>query len=140
MTRAEVEAFLAHHKRSFASRSAPTLAADHTEHGTLRTPAEGTRTGRAEIQKVYEYWLTAFPDMDFDWGAPIIDGDRVAFIWHFAGTVSGQFFGDVRPGTRVQFDGAVQYDLSPEGIISAHHVYDFTGALVTAGALKVKPT
>jgi predicted ester cyclase len=134
-----VDAFLAHHKRSFRSRSAPTLAADHAEDGTLRTPAEGTRTGRGEIQKVYEYWLTAFPDMDFDWDAVIIDGDRVAFMWHFGGTVSGQFFGDVRAGTRVQFDGAAQYTLSPEGIVSANHVYDFTGALVTAGALKVKP-
>ena len=140
MTRSEVEAFLARHKRSFESRSAQTLAADHTEHGTMRTQAEGTISGRAEIQKVYEYWLTSFPDMEFEWDSVIVEGDRVAFLWHFGGTVSGQFFGEVKPGTRVRFDGAAQYTLSPEGIVSAHHVYDFTGALVTAGALKVKPT
>ena len=48
-------------------------------------------------------------------------------------------FGDVRPGIPVRFAGAAEYVLSPEGIVSARHVYDFTGALVAAGALKVKP-
>ena len=140
MTRAEVEAFLARHKQSFESRSARTLAADHAENGTLQTPAEGTVTGRAEIQRVYEFWLTAFPDMDFGWDEPVVEGNRVAFFWDFEGTSSGQFFGDVRPGIPVRFNGAAEYVLSEEGIVSARHVYDFTGALVSAGALKVKPT
>ncbi len=77
--------------------------------------------------------------MDFTWSAPIVEGTRVALFWHFAGTVSGQFFGDVHPGTRVQFDGAAEYVVSPEGIVSARHLFDFTGALVLAGVLKVKP-
>ena len=139
MTRAEVEAFLARHKRSFESRSATVLAADHTEGGTLQTPAEGTVTGRLEIQKVYEFWLTAFPDMVFGWDEPVVEGNRVAFFWDFEGTSSGQFFGDVRPGIPVRFSGAAEYVLSSEGIVNARHVYDFTGALVAAGALKVKP-
>jgi hypothetical protein len=29
--------------------------------------------------------------------------------------------------------------VSPEGIVTARHVFDFTGALVSAGVLKVKP-
>lgn len=140
MTRSEVEAFLTRHKKSFESRSASTLAADHTEHGTLQTPAEGTVTGRADIQRVYEFWLTAFPDMTFGWDEAVVEGNRVAFFWDFEGTSSGQFFGDVRPGIPVRFGGAAEYVLSPEGIVSARHVYDFTGALVAAGALKVKPT
>ncbi len=139
MTRSEIEAFLERHQQSFNSRSAATLAADHIEHGTLQTPAEGTVTGRGEIQRVYEFWLSAFPDMDFQWDPPVVDGDRIAFFWHFGGTASGQFFGEVRPGTPVHFEGAAEYVLSPEGIVSARHVYDFTGALITAGALKVKP-
>ena len=73
------------------------------------------------------------------WDAPIIDGDRAALFWRFAGTVDGTFFGEVKPGTRVQFPGAAEYHLSPEGIVSARHLFDFTGALVTAGVLKVKP-
>ena len=140
MTRAEIDTFLVRHQKSFASRSAEVMAADHAEHGTFYSPAAGNVTGRPKIQKVYEYWLEAFPDMEFTWGPPIIEGDRVALFWHFGGTVAGQFFGEVRPGTRIQMDGAGQYVLSAEGIVTARHVFDFTGALVLAGALKVKPT
>ena len=139
MSRADVDRLLARHQEAFASRSAAALTAGHTEFGTFYSPAAGTVTGHAEIRKVYEYWLTAFPDMEFTWRAPIIDGQRVALFWHFGGTIAGQFFGDVRPGTRVQFDGAAEYVLSTEGIVSARHLFDFTGALIVAGVLKVKP-
>lgn len=139
MTRSEIDDLLARHQQSFASRSAATLTADHTASGTFYSPAAGTVTGHAEIRKMYDYWLAAFPDMDFTWGPPIVEDDRVALFWHFGGTVGGQFFGDVKPGTRVQFDGAAAYVVSPEGIVSARHIFDFTGALVTAGVLKVRP-
>jgi predicted ester cyclase len=140
MTRADIDQLLARHHQAFASRSAAALTAGHTESGSFFSPAAGTVTGHTEIRKVYEYWLTAFPDMEFTWGPPIIDGQRVALFWHFGGTLAGKFFGDVRPGTRVQFDGAAEYLVSPEGIVSARHLFDFTGALVAAGVLKVKPT
>jgi predicted ester cyclase len=139
MTRSEIDALLARHRQSFDRRNAARLAADHTEHGTFYSPAAGTVTGRSEIQKVYEYWLTAFPDLDFKWDTPIVEGDRLALFWHFSGTVAGPFFGDVRSGTRVQFVGAAEYVVSPAGIVSARHLFDFTGALVSAGVLKVKP-
>jgi hypothetical protein len=139
MTRDAIDHLLSRHRQSFASRNPATLALDHTEGGTFYSPAAGTVTGRAEIQKVYEYWLTAFPDLEFNWTAPIVEGDRVALFWHFSGTAAGPFFGDVKPGTRIEFPGAAAYVLSPEGIVSARHLFDFTGALVIAGVLKVKP-
>lgn len=139
MTRPDIDRFLARHLQSFASHSAATVTADHVAHGTFYSPAVGTVSGHAEIHRVYEYWFTAFPDMAFTWVTPIVEGNRVALFWHFAGTISGQFFGEVKPGTRVQFDGAAEYVLSPEGIVSARHLFDFTGALVAAGVLKVKP-
>lgn len=139
MTRADIERLLARHQQAFAGRSAAALTADHTESGTFYSPAVGTVTGQTEIRKVYEYWLTAFPDMEFTWRAPIIDGQRLALFWRFGGTLAGQFFGDVRPGTRVEFDGAAEYVVSPDGIVTARHLFDFTGALVAAGVLKIKP-
>jgi predicted ester cyclase len=140
MTRSDIEALLARHQQSFASRSAETLAGDHAENGTFSSPAAGVVTGRAEIRKVYEYWLSAFPDMEFTWNAPIIDGVRAAIFWQFGGTLAGKFFGDVKPGTRVAFAGAAEYVLSAEGIVSARHLFDFTGALVSAGVMMIKPT
>jgi predicted ester cyclase len=139
MTRADIDGLLARHQAAFVNHSAPALTAEHAESGTFYSPAVGTVTGHHEIRKVYEYWLKAFPDMDFTWGTPIVEGQRVALFWHFGGTLANQFFGEVKPGTRVQFDGAAEYVVSPEGIVSARHLFDFTGALVAAGVLKVKP-
>ena len=140
MTRSEIDAFMERHRESFSSRTAGTIAADHAEHGTFYSPAVGTVTGRARIVDVYQYWLTAFPDMEFTWGPPIVDGHRAAIFWQFRGTLAGPFFGDVKTGTRLEFPGAAEYDLSPAGIVAARHVFDFSGALVKAGVLKVKPT
>lgn len=139
MTRAEVQAFLERHKQSFASRNATTIAADHTELGSFESPAAGIVRGRAAIEDVYLYWLRAFPDLDFSWREPVIDGDRAAFFWHFRGTLAGEFFGHENPGAKVEFMGAAEYNLSPEGIVRARHIFDFTGSLVSAGVLKVKP-
>ena len=139
MTRPEIDALLARHAQSFASRSASTLSLDHTENGTFYSPAAGTVQGREEIRKVYDYWLSAFPDLSFTWDAPIVEGRRVALFWRFGGTIAGEFSGDVRSGTRIEFAGAAEYVVSPEGIVSARHLFDFTGALVAAGVLKVKP-
>ena len=140
MTRAEIEALLAKHQQSFDSRSASTLAADHIPNGTFYSPAAGHVTGREAIQKVYDYWLEAFPDMQMTLGSPIIEGNRAALFWEFRGTLHGQFFGDVKPGTKVSFPGSAEYEFSSEGIVDVKHLFDFTGALVTAGVLKVKPT
>lgn len=139
MTRAEVVALLERHQRSFASRNATTLAADHVPDGTFESPAAGVVRGRESIEEVYRYWLAAFPDMEFSWREPVIEGDRAAIFWQFSGTLMGDFFGHSHPGARVQFPGAAEYDLSPQGIVRARHVFDFTGALVSAGVLKVKP-
>lgn len=139
MTRAEVEAFLERHRRSFASGVAATLAADHTLDGTFESPAAGVVRGRERIEEVYRYWLAAFPDLSFNWREPVIEGDRVALFWHFRGTLTGEFFGAHEHGKNVEFIGAAEYRLSPDGIVSARHVFDFTGSLVSAGVLRVKP-
>jgi len=142
MTRSEIETLLERHRAAFASRDPDRIAANHAELGTFESPAAGLATGRARITEVYEYWLSAFPDMEFTWETPLIDANRVSFIWRFRGTLAaaGKFFGEAKPGTRVEFLGAAEYAISPAGIESARHVFDFTGALVNAGALKVKPS
>ena len=139
MTRSAIDDLLERHARAFASRDAAAIAATHTESGTFESPAAGRVAGRAQIEAVYVYWLQAFPDIEFTWGPPIVEGDRVALFWRFKGTLAGPFFGEVKPGTRVEFPGAAEYVMSPDGIQSARHVFDFTGALVTAGVLKAKP-
>jgi predicted ester cyclase len=133
-------ALLERHQRSYASRNPVTLAADHVEDGTFESQAAGLVRGREAIEGVYAYWMNAFPDLDFTWRDPIIEGDRAALFWHFRGTLAGNFFGHAKPGTRVEFDGAADYLLSPAGIVAVRHVFDFTGALITTGVMKVKPS
>lgn len=139
MTRSEISALVERHQRAFASRNPVTLAAGHVEDGTFESQAAGLVRGREAIEGVYAYWLNAFPDLSFTWTEPVIDGDRVALFWHFRGTLAGDFFGHARTGSHVEFDGAGDYRVSPEGIVTAKHVFDFTGALVAAGVMKVKP-
>lgn len=139
MTRSEISAFLERHQQAFASRNPLTLAANHVEDGTFESQAAGLVRGREAIQGVYTYWLKAFPDLDFSWREPIIEGDRVALFWHFRGTLAGDFFGHARTGSHVEFDGAGDYLVSPGGIVTAKHIFDFTGALIAAGVMKVKP-
>jgi predicted ester cyclase len=139
MTRPEILKLLERHQQSFASRNPVAIAADHTPDGTFYSQAAGLARGREAIEGVYAYWLGAFPDMEFTWGDPVIEGDRAAIFWHFRGTLTGDFFGHAKTGSRVEFDGAADYRLAPEGIVSATHIFDFTGALVSAGVMKVKP-
>ena len=140
MNRAEIVVMIERHRQAFASRDAKLLADGHAPNGTFESQAAGVVRGRAAIQGVYEYWLKAFPDLGFTWREPIIDGDRIALFWHFTGTLAGgDFFGPAQLGAHVEFLGAGEYQLSPEGIVHARHVFDFTGALVSAGVLKVKP-
>lgn len=140
MTRSEVDNLLAAHQESFNSRDAARLARDHAEDGTFHSAAVGLASGRVAIEKVYTYWLTAFPDMSLIWDTPVVEGDRAALFWQFKGTLSGPFFGAEGSGAHVEFPGAAEYILSPQGIVSARHIFDFTGALVAARVLRVKPT
>jgi predicted ester cyclase len=140
MTRSEVEAIIRRHQESFSQRSVDRLASDHTLDGTFHSPAAGIVEGREAIRKVYAYWFEAFPDLAMTWDAPLVDGTRAAIFWHFSGTLAGEFFGGFRPGTRVEFTGAAELQVVPEGIVSIRHLFDFTGALIAAGVLKVKPS
>ena len=139
MMRSDVEKLLARHRDAFSSRDAARIAGDHTELGLFESPAAGKVHGREAIENVYRYWLEAFPDMEFTWREPIIEGSRVALFWHFRGTLSGPFFGQAQRGAKIQFVGAAEYVLTSDGIHEARHVFDFTGSLISAGALRVKP-
>ena len=139
MTRAAIEQLLIRHKDAFARRDADALARGHTENGTFESPAYGVVTGRAAILDIYRYWYTAFPDFLLTWESALIDPPRASFLWTFAGTAAGPFFGDVKVGAKVSMQGAAEYAFSEEGIAAARHVFDFSGTLLRAGVLKVKP-
>ena len=139
MTRTEIEQMLAGHQAGFLARDPDALAATHAPDGTFESPAHGTVRGREAIRDVYRYWYAAFPDFSLHWGAPVLDSPRGAVFWKFEGTTAGPFFGEVRPGTPIKMSGAADFVFAPEGIVSVRHIFDFSGVLVSAGVLKIKP-
>ena len=140
MARAAIEALLARQKDAFARRDAEALAALHAPKGTFDSPAYGTVSGREAILDIYRYWYKAFPDFLLTWESAIIDPPRVAYFWNFTGTAAGPFFGEVKVGSKVTMIGATELVVGPEGILRTRHVFDFSGTLMRAGVLKVKPS
>lgn len=139
MTRDAIEQLLARHMDAFARRDVEALSLTHAEDGTFESPAYGVVTGRDAIRDVYRYWYAAFPDFLLTWESALVDPPRASFFWTFAGTAAGPFFGDVKVGAKVNMQGAAEYTLSERGIVAARHVFDFSGTLMRAGVLKVKP-
>ena len=139
MTRADIVSLLERHRDAFRRRDADALAGDHDEGGTFISPAHGVVEGRPAIRGIYGYWFTAFPDLQITWEEALVDGNRAAVFWSFAGTSHGPFFGVVGAGSRVELKGAAEYTFSDTGIASVRHIYDFSSMLVKTGVLKVKP-
>lgn len=139
MTRDAIEQLLARQKDAFARRDVEALTLTHAEDGLFESPAYGVMTGRTAIRDIYRYWYAAFPDFQLSWDAALIDPPRASFLWTFAGTAAGPFFGDVKVGAKVTMQGAAEYTVSEAGITVARHVFDFSGTLMRAGVLKVKP-
>lgn len=139
MTRSAIDELLAKQKDAFARRDAEALAALHAPDGTFESPAYGLVTGREAIRDVYRYWYSAFPDFLLTWESALIDPPKASYFWSFRGTAAGPFFGDVKVGSKITMIGATEATFGPEGIVAIRHVFDFSGALMRTGVLKVKP-
>ena len=140
MTRTVVEELLARQKDAFARRDIDALTALHTLDGTFDSPAYGLVTGREAIRKIYAYWYTAFPDFLLTWDHALIDPPHASYFWSFTGTAAGPFFGEVKVGAKIAMIGAAEATFADHGITAIRHVFDFSGTLMRAGVLKVKPS
>lgn len=139
MTREAIEGLLAKQKDAFKRRDVEALVALHAPDGTFESPAYGVVTGRQAIAEVYRYWYSAFPDFLLTWDSALIDPPGASYFWNFTGTVAGPFFGEVKAGSRITMLGATESRYSEAGIAATRHVFDFSGALMRTGVLKVKP-
>lgn len=139
MTRSQIEELLAKQRDAFARRDQEALTLLHAPDGTFESPAYGVVTGREAIREIYRYWYAAFPDFLFSWESALIDPPRASYFWTFNGTAAGPFFGDVKVGSKISMIGATESLYGAEGIVAIRHVFDFSGTLMRAGVLKVKP-
>ena len=70
-------------------------------HGVVISPTGGVLEGRADIERIYRVWFTAFADYAFGIEDLIIEGDRVALLGRVTGRHSGEFFGVPATGRRI---------------------------------------
>lgn len=139
MTRDEILALVQRRSAGWAARDPVALAATHAENGVVVSPTGGVLEGRAEIERVYRLWISAFPDAVMQHDDVLIDGDRAVLIARLRGTHSGDFFGLAPTGRHMEVQVALVLTIADGLVVAERRIYDFTGVLVQVGVLKAKP-
>ena len=139
MTREEIVALFERREAAWRARDAVALAADHAPESVVISPTGGVLEGRADIERIYRLWFTAFADFALTVEVLIVEGDRVALLGRVTGQHSGDFFG--MPATGRRIDVACGFFFRFEGpmIVHERRILDFTGLLVQVGVLRAKP-
>jgi uncharacterized protein (TIGR02246 family) len=140
MQREEILALVTRRQAAWAARDPAALAATHAENGTVASPTGGVLEGRAEIERIYRLWFSAFTDIVMQQDDVLIDGDRVVLVARLTGTHTGEFFGLSPTGRRVEVQVALIMKVADGLVVEERRIYDFTGVLVQVGVLKAKPT
>lgn len=139
MTGEEITAMFKRREAAWRAHDAVALAADHSPDAVVISPTGGVLEGRDEIQRVYQIWFTAFPDLQFNEYDFLIDDDRVALLMTVTGSHAGDFFGLPASGRHVQAVCAFFYTLKNGEIVHERRILDFTGVLIQVGVLRAKP-
>lgn len=140
MTREQVVALVERRHAAWDAHDAAALASTHAERGVVVSPTGGVLEGRAEVERVYRLWFSAFPDIRYVNNEVLIDGDRVVEIATLSGTHAGEFFGVAATGRHVEVQVVVVLHAADGLVVEERRIYDFTGFLVQVGVLKAKPT
>lgn len=139
MTREEILALFSRRETSWQNHDAPALTADHAAEGVVVSPTGGVLEGRAEIERIYRVWFTAFPDLAFSTEDLIVEDQRAALLCRVTGTHAGEFFSMAPTGRRIDVAGAFIYRIEEGLIAHERRILDFTGLLVQVGVLRAKP-
>jgi len=141
MNRDQITEFVDRHREVWNRHDADALCRHHAEHGVVVSPMFARVEGRLQICASYAALFVAFPDWQLRFGAPLIDGNRVALYFSVTATHRGEFMGLAGTGRRCEFEGVSLFDLDDDmQITEERRVYDFTGLLTRLGVLRVKPS
>lgn len=139
MSREDILALFARRDAAWKARDARALTESHTSGGVVISPTGGVLEGRDEIQRVYELWFSAFPDLTFTSEDLLIDGSRAVQVASVSATHTGDFFGVPATGRTVSFAIALVVSMENGEIAHERRILDFTGVLIQVGVLKAKP-
>lgn len=138
-TREAILALFARREAAWRARDAAALAADHTLDGVVVSPTGGVLEGRADIERIYRVWFSAFPDLSLTIEDLIVEDDRAALLCRVTGTHLGEFFGTPATGRHIEVAGALIFRFDNGLIAHERRVMDFTGLLLQVGVLRAKP-
>lgn len=140
MTRQDMVAFYARRLDAMNRHDVVALARDHTEEGIVQSPLSGgVAQGREAIERVYDSFIKAFPDVQLRQESLLIDGQRAVFLLNLTGTDAGGLMG-MAPTGRAFSVSMVFLDEFEGGLIARERrIYDFTGLLIQIGTIKAKP-
>lgn len=140
MTRAEIATFYADRVEAMNRHDAGALARQHAEDGIVNSPLSGgTAQGHEAIERVYDSFFRAFPDVQVSQEMLLIDGSHAVQLITLTGTDSGGLMGESPTGRPFKMSMVFLDELRDGRILRERRIYDFTGLLVQIGALKAKP-
>jgi len=139
MTRDEITALFDRRTQYWRSHDAAALTADHSADCVVISPTGGVLEGLDAIERIYQMWFTAFPDLAIKPTDLLIDGDCVMLVFIISGTHAGDFFGLPASGRHLEATCAFLYKMSNGSIVHERRILDFTGVLVQVGVLRAKP-
>ena len=140
MTAEDVRMIAVRHIESYQARNPALLAANHSEKGTVDSPSAGRHQGREQIEKAYERWFAAFPDLDIHIENLVVDNTQAALFIHVSGTHKGDFMGLRATGKKIEFPCVLFLQFDHGHIVHERRVYDFSALMIQLGLLKVKPS
>ena len=139
MTREEIVALLERRTEAVNRHDLASLTALHASDGALESVMAPHVRGRAAIEDFYRRLFEAFPDFRYDAHDAVIEGDRAVQFATFEATHNGTFMGMPASGRRVRVPGVFIFTFRDNEIERLRSVYDFTGLLVQAGVMRIKP-
>lgn len=139
MTRDEILSLVKRRHDAWDAHDVGALGGLYAPHAVVVSPTGGVLEGRAEIERVYRLWFSAFPDIRHRSDDLLVDGNRVVEVAQFSGTHAGEFFGVPPTGRKVEVQIAGILTMADGVIVEERRIYDFTGFLVQVGVLKAKP-
>jgi steroid delta-isomerase-like uncharacterized protein len=139
MTREAIVALFDRRLAAINQHDVAALASLHSEGCVIESPMSGMVQGREGIGKVYQTWMTAFPDLAGTQDDLVIDGDRVVQLTTLVGTDTGGFMGLAPSNKKFRIPLVILCTVADGQIVQEQRVYDFTGMLVQIGVLKARP-
>ena len=98
----------------------PAFIADaYTIHSDPGDPWDGQTLTRAEFVERLAVSRTPFPDLRFELGDVVADGDTVAISWIMRGTQTGPLMGRPASGRSIAVRGMTMYYFA-DGLITGH--------------------